>query len=1024
MKKSLRQLKLFCLVMLFSFSMQAIYAQTGQVSGTVYDQVGEAIIGASVVLKGTSTGTITDLDGRFTIQNISLNSILEISYMGYNTEEIPLNGRTNITVTLTEATQNLDEFVVVGYGVMRKSDLTGAVSSVKAADAIKNTPTADLTSALQGRLAGVSITSTSGAPGSGSTIRVRGMNSLQGDTGPLIVIDGIPGGSMSALNPSDIASVEVLKDASATAVYGSKGANGVILITTKDSSSNGKVNVTYNGYVNFKSPIHLPDMLSPYDYANLANEFGEEYYASRAEPTKVFYTEEQLQAIQRGEGTYDYLDNIFRDMALEHTHELSISGGTDKTRFLFSGSYNDNDGIAYNSNAKRVNYRLKVDSDIRKWLRVGFNFWGDYSKSHSPRFSQYHNMLIQGLTFPTTIQPRVDGENSDYNNANLLGAQYNPMLFINEVYKDNGYSLNNRLQGYFEIEPIKGLTFRMTHSFVFNNRISRGMSGKYSFSYYQYNNNRTSGSVANTNGMNWINVNTLNYVKEFNENHRLNATVVFEQESSTNFTNNISAIGFLSDKLGPYSIGGVRNLSDITVASNGTKATMMALMGRVNYVFMNRYMITASLRYDGSSRLYYPDYTWEYFPSVALAWNIKEENFMKNVYFMDQFKLRAGYGQTGNQSIPIYSVFDKTQNTVIADGSSATVLLYGNANVWWERNKQYNLGLDLGFLNNRITLNLDLYNKTSEDVFATMNVPMIMGIKSLDGNSATIENKGFEITLGGVPVAERNFNWNSTLTLSKNVGTVKELPDGAEWMDLSGNYENKYYRLFKGEKIASMYGYKNLGVWTTEEVAAGLAPEGFEAGSYKYEDIDGEEGIGPEDKQIIGNGQPTFQWGWNNTLTYNSKFGDFDLSLFVIGVHGFDIYNYTRETRFVDQSTYNLGPNPEWNNRWVAGTNESTDIAGFVKDPKFMTPSSQYVEKGDFIKVKSITLGYSLPKKWIDKVTISNLRVYCSVQNPFLITKYSGIDPEVTLKTPITSGIDWGYYPNGRNVIVGLNLTF
>lgn len=1009
---------IFSLIVALCLFAQMIYAQSiDRLTGTVKDESGEVLIGASIIIKNTTHGSISDANGNYILTNIPTNGTLLASYLGYESVEISVNGRTQIDIVLSNTSQVLDEFVVVGYGVIRKSDLTGSVSSVKAADAIKNTPVADITSAIQGRLSGVSIVSTSGAPGSASTIRVRGMSSLAGDLGPLVVIDGIPSGSLSSLNPADIANIEVLKDASATAIYGSKGANGVIMVTTKNPQA-GKISADYNAYVNFQSPIRLPKMMSPVQFANLANAYGREFYTSSSQPVRVFYTEDEIEAFGRGEGVYDYMNTVFRDVTLEHTHELSISGKSGKTGFLFSGSFNNDNGIAYNSNAKRVNYRLKVDSELRPWFKVGMNFWGDYTESYSPRFAQYQGLLIQGLTFPNTILPFVDNDrNNGYNNANLIAPQYNPQLFIDDVYKDNGYSNNSRLQGYFEVDLLKGLTFRMTQGFVFNNRVTRANNREFSYEYYQTNQNKTSAFAENSDAINWININTLSYIKEFNQNHRINATVAFEQESSKGFINRSSGLDLLAQEVGPYNTNAAVTVSG---TSSGTESAMMSFLGRINYVLMNRYMLTASLRYDGSSRLYYPDNTWDYFPSMAIAWNIKEENFMKHLNWMNEFKLRLGYGETGSQNIDLYQVFDKTQSIKIANGDAGYVLAYGNKNIWWERTSQYNVGVDFGFFNNRITLNFDLYDKISKNIFAEMNVPLITGQSTTKGNSATIQNKGFEVTLGARPVVGRDFVWETNLTLSHNKGIVKDLPDGREWMEISGSHENTFYRLIKGEKIGSVWGYVNEGVWTTDEVNAGLAPAGIEAGAYKYAEFDGVEGTGPNDKQIISNGQPLFQWGWNNSLSYQNL----DFSLFLIGFHGFDIYNYTREARFGPDNNLSLGPNPEWENRWIEGVNENASIAGFIRYRNGLTPSSQYIEKGDFMKVKSITLGYTLPHHWLSKATISKLRVYASIQNPFLITAYSGIDPEVTLRRSIVSGIDWGYYPNGRNMLIGLNLTF
>lgn len=427
--------------------------------GKVLDSTGESVIGASVLVKGTTSGTITDIDGNFKLDNVPSNATLVVSYIGYQTQEIPVAGKKNFTVKLADDTQTLDEVVVVGYGVQRKSDLTGSVASVKGSDVIKSAPAADITSSLQGRLAGVSIVSSSGQPGSSSTIRVRGMNSIQADSGPLVVIDGFIGGSLSSLNPSDIASIEVLKDASATAIYGSRGANGVILVTTRNPEA-GKVRVEYSGYVNFKTPYNLPDVMEPGDFARLANEYGAALRPANEDGTPYrFYSDEQIKAFDRGENVYDYVGNIFRDVAIENNHELSISGGSEKTKFLFSGSYNNNQGTAKSSSADTYNYRLKVDTEIKPWLKFGANLWGNYSKSQGPRFSQYRGVLIESLIFPNTILPK--DENGKYNNANLTGPQYNPMGHIWEI-DSNGYRYTSRIQGYADVTILKGLTFRMT----------------------------------------------------------------------------------------------------------------------------------------------------------------------------------------------------------------------------------------------------------------------------------------------------------------------------------------------------------------------------------------------------------------------------------------------------------------------------------------------------------------------------------------------------------------------------------
>lgn len=997
---------IFCLFIAQTTLAQAVSTITGK----VLDSLGEGVIGASVLVKGTTSGTITDIDGNFILDNVPANATLVISYIGFKTQEINVSGKKNFTVQLADDTQALEEVVVVGYGVQRKSDLTGSVASIKATDAIKSTPAADITSSLQGRLAGVSIMSSSGQPGASATIRIRGTNSVKGDSGPLIVIDGFIGGSLSSLNPSDIASVEVLKDASATAIYGSRGANGVILVTTRNPEV-GKVKVEYSGYVNFKTPYSLPDMMSPGEFARLANEYGQEYYTAAGLDTRTFYTDAEIAAFDNGAG-YDYVGNVFRDVAIEHNHELSISGGSEKTKFLFSGSYNNNQGIANSSNAELFNYRLKVDTEIRSWLKAGMNFWGNYSKSRGPRFSQYRGVMIESMIFPNTILPK--DEEGNYNNMNLLGQQYNPMGHIWEIDTD-GYKYTSRLQGYVDVAILKGLTFRMTQSFTFGDNISTATYGTDSYTTVMANKNLTSATATSNHNYSWTNQNILSYVREFNKDHRINATAVFEQMYSNDFMNKSEGYGGLVS-----TIVGADNTSlaaAMRASSKRDVATIMSWMGRVNYVFKDRYMLTASWRYDGSSRLA-KEHRWQQFPSIALAWNAKQERFLQNIDFLSQFKLRVGYGETGNQAVPIYSPYTELGASRDSENNLAlSTVRIGTPDLSWERTKQWNGGIDFGAFNNRLTVSLDVYHKLTEDVLLEVDAAHSTGYPSRQKNAAHIVNKGFEITIGADPIVTKDFNWNTNVTLSHNDGRIKDLYGDVEYMVISGNYENKYFRNIKGEKLGTMWGYVNDGVWKSWELEN--APVGTEAGSYRYKDIDGKEGISADDQTIIGNGQPTFQWGWNNTLNYKN----FDFGLFIIGVHGFDIYNYTREARFNTVGSVNLGPNPEWANRWTP-QNENSDIAGFVKTRNALSPSSQYVEKGDFVKVKSITLGYSLSNSMLSKAGISKVRIYASVQNPFLFTGYSGIDPEVTLKSPLTSGIDWGYYPNGRNYLIGLNFAF
>ena len=580
-------------IMLLSvlFATQA-NAQNLTVTGTVTDNLGP-VIGASIQVEGTSNGCITDIDGNYTLPNVPANATLVFSYIGYQTQKIAVGGKTKIDVKLAEDSQLLQEVVVVGYGVQRKSDLTGAVASVKAADALKNTPTGNVSDALQGRMAGVSVLSGSGNPTEDNTIRVRGINSITAETGPLVVIDGFIGGSLQSLNPSDIQSIEVLKDASATAVYGSRGANGVILVTTKNPSQD-KLTVSFNAFANIKTVAKYADNLSPYEYANLVNDYGKEYFGYE---DNHFYNAEQLAAFKNGTAGYDYSREIFRT-AVTQNYELSIAGGGEKTTFLASLRYQNDEGIIKESDSSIYSWRLKVDTKIKKWLKAGLNIYGHYRNNSAPRISQYDGLIQQAMYFPNTISPK--NEEGSYNNAFFEGSpSYNPMGYIWESNNSNK-TVNNRLQGYVQFDIMDGLSFRSQLGVVFDNRLNTSIENEESYSFYK--NNKTQGQSRSYWNTSWLNTNTLSYVKEFNANHRVNATAVFEQSYDNNYnhTSTASNLDYI-DRIGVDNLAwSDANLA--TIASDRVINTLMSGMLRVNYVFMNRYMVTASIRADGSSR--------------------------------------------------------------------------------------------------------------------------------------------------------------------------------------------------------------------------------------------------------------------------------------------------------------------------------------------------------------------------------------------------------------------------------------
>lgn len=1003
-----------CIFMFFFLFTPFVYSQSRkQITGSVQDVQGNPLIGVSILETGTSNGTITDMNGTYSLNISSTNATLRFSYIGYEEQLIKIQGRNVINVKMNEETSNLDEVVVVGYGVQRKSDLTGAISSINAAETLKKMPAAQVADLLQGRIAGLSIVNSSGAAGAAPTLRVRGVNSIKADGGPLVVIDGFPGGNLSAINPADIKSIEVLKDASSTAIYGSRGANGVILITTK-SPKEGKLSVDYNGYVVAGTPADKPSIMPVNEFARMANDWNQAYYG------KDLYTERQITNFTNGYDTYDYMGNIINDYAISHSHDISIKGGNDKMSFLFSTQYIHNKGIAGHSTNDRWNYRLKVDANITKKLKFGANFYGMINSAAGNNFSGQHSLLTLAQQFPQTVLPYDKEGNLTQGTIDNTGI-YNPIGFIDEQKRNNNEDMtfNNWLQAYISYEIIPGLTFRNEQQINIGNRFYGTTSSKQSMNGFLK--GKSLATYYDANSWRWRMTNTLNYTKELNKNNRINATIGVEESLSRSYIMRQTAEGLTSESIGwkNMMLAETSKLEDNEVS----KTTAISYFGRINYVLMNRYMATVTFRRDGSSLLSY-DHRWDNFPSFSLAWNLKEESFLKNINSLDQLKLRYGYGVSGNQAVAAYSAYTQYDAT-IGNGQIAYTLVPGNPILKWEKTHQHNYGVDAAFLNGRISFTFDYYDKKTKDAINTVVLPADTGLSSGLRNAAEISNKGFEITLGITPITAKDFYWKADISLAHNKAKIEKLGDiDSDFMEIGTGWGNSFYRYFVGEPIGAIYGLQSTGVWSTEEynnpdIKKPTSPT-VRPGSYKYVDQNDSGTIDADDYVIIGNGQPKFNWGMNNSFTYKN----FDLNIFLIGFHGFDIYNYPRA-----RLTSSLSPFPELAERWIAGKNENAIIAGFGKDRDAITSpetvaSSTFVEKGDFVKLKSITLGYNFSKGLLSKINLSAARVYFSIKNVCTITKYSGNDPELSISNPLRPGLDMGTYPSQREYLLGLNVSF
>lgn len=1003
-----------CIFMFFFLFTPFVYSQSRkQITGSVQDVQGNPLIGVSILETGTSNGTITDMNGTYSLNISSTNATLRFSYIGYEEQLIKIQGRNVINVKMNEETSNLDEVVVVGYGVQRKSDLTGAISSINAAETLKKMPAAQVADLLQGRIAGLSIVNSSGAAGAAPTLRVRGVNSIKADGGPLVVIDGFPGGNLSAINPADIKSIEVLKDASSTAIYGSRGANGVILITTK-SPKEGKLSVDYNGYVVAGTPADKPSIMPVNEFARMANDWNQAYYG------KDLYTERQITNFTNGYDTYDYMGNIINDYAISHSHDISIKGGNDKMSFLFSTQYIHNKGIAGHSTNDRWNYRLKVDANITKKLKFGANFYGMINSAAGNNFSGQYSLLTLAQQFPQTVLPYDKEGNLTQGTIDNTGI-YNPIGFIDEQKRNNNEDMtfNNWLQAYISYEIIPGLTFRNEQQINIRNRFYGTTSSKQSMNGFLK--GKSLATYYDANSWGWRMTNTLNYTKELNKNNRINATIGVEESLSRSYIMRQTAEGLTSESIGwkNMMLAETSKLEDNEVS----KTTAISYFGRINYVLMNRYMATVTFRRDGSSLLSY-DHRWDNFPSFSLAWNLKEESFLKNINSLDQLKLRYGYGVSGNQAVAAYSAYTQYDAT-IGNGQIAYTLVPGNPILKWEKTHQHNYGVDAAFLNGRISFTFDYYDKKTKDAINTVVLPADTGLSSGLRNAAEISNKGFEITLGITPITAKDFYWKADISLAHNKAKIEKLGDiDSDFMEIGTGWGNSFYRYFVGEPIGAIYGLQSTGVWSTEEynnpdIKKPTSPT-VRPGSYKYVDQDDSGTIDADDYVIIGNGQPKFNWGMNNSFTYKN----FDLNIFLIGFHGFDIYNYPRA-----RLTSSLSPFPELAERWIAGKNENAIIAGFGKDRDAITSpetvaSSTFIEKGDFVKLKSITLGYNFSKGLLSKINLSAARVYFSIKNVCTITKYSGNDPELSISNPLRPGLDMGTYPSQREYLLGLNVSF
>lgn len=1064
--------KLFsCLVLMFlSISMMA---QKVPVSGTVSDQTGP-VIGASVIEKGTTNGTMTDNDGHFTL-TVSKGAVIEISSIGYKTQEITVGAQTNFTVTLSEDNEFLDEVVVVGYGSMKKSDLAGASVSMKESD-LKGSIISSLDQSLQGRAAGVTAVTTSGAPGSSSSIRVRGQATINANAEPLYVIDGVivqGGGNtgadfglgdalgngkvstispLSTINPADIVSMEILKDASATAIYGAQGANGVVLITTKHGKS-GEAKFSYDGMVAMSRQAVRLNMMNLREYAQYYNEMVEEGDIYETNP---YYATPSL----LGKGT-NWQDEIFRT-AWQHQHQLSAQGGSDKVQYYVSGSYMDQQGTIIGSNFNRFSVRTNLDAQLKKWLKLGVNATYAITNDNLKLADSNQGLIYYSLTTIPDIP--VYDVNGNYSSTIREGyTSPNPVAL---AMMDEILLKRKKLSGniYAELTPIKHITWRTELGFDMGESDANRYKPMIDLGGWV----RSQNSISYQKNSNyfWQLKNYLTYANQWGK-HSITAMVGQEcWESKWNYLSG-SNTDLPSDEVHNVALA----TGTPSISSGFGSSSMASFFTRETYNYGDRYLGTYTYRYDGSSN-FGPKNRWAGFHSVALAWRFSNEKFFEPVKkVIDNGKLRLGWGQTGNSSIGSYAWGAAITRMPSALGMGFRPSNIPNTSIRWESQEQYNVGLDLGFFNGRLNLTVDAYYKRSDDMLMSMQLPSYMGtqgngsskLNAPKGNYGSIENKGLEITLDAHPIQLKNFSWDSNFQISFNKNKLLSLSDTenatlvgyGQWGDVVCVSEI-------GKPLYNFYGYKVEGVYKDlDDIQNSAKPAKYPSdgvfsrgntvwvGDIKYKDVDENGVIDERDRTDIGSPLPKFTFGWTNTFRYKNL----DLSIFLNGSYGNKVMNYNSLTLTHMNSTWTnqlqsvvskrarlepIDPTIVYadGSKWfdhidnVRVKNPGTKIPHTsINDPNDNDRiSDRYVEDGSFIRIKNITLGYTFPKALLNKAKIENLRVYVNIQNLYTFTKYTGYDPEVGASTQdstgLTYGLDNGRYPSPAMYSFGLNITF
>lgn len=989
---------------------QTVQQNLVRIQGRVFDSQGEPIIGATVREKDTSNGVVTDMEGKFTLR-VSTTGKLQISYVGYSTQELSIGSQRTFQITLKEDTELLDEVVVVGYGAVRKSDLTGAVASVSTKDLLKSGKT-DAVGAMQGVLPGVQIQRANNKPGGEYNILIRGLNTINGSTAPLIVVDGVPGASLSNLNPDDIEKIDILKDASSTAIYGSRATNGVVMVTTKRGQA-GKVKIDYSGYAGFRKYTNMPDMMSGEEYVQLAREAARAGNNNEYKDDSEIFTPSELKAIKDG-NYFDWVDAV-SSPAFMTNHTISATGGNEMASYALSAGYYYEDGMLNPQEYSRYNLRAVVDVHPNKYIDFGINMYG----THSVRDTGNSDLLQDAFRLRPTYHPvdLVTGEEMwSYSNG-----QYNAITTQkNELNKTKKYNLLSNI--YLNIKPIKNLSLKTT----FSPNINLEEIGQYRGKYTKANKgqNKATSNYAKNSYVDWVWDNQVTYNFQKNE-HRLDVTGVFSMQQTQDETLKGIGNGLSYNSLWYNLAGG----ADSNSSSSGfTKTNLMSYLARANYVYKNKYFVTASIRFDGSSKLAEGN-KWGAFSSAALAWRISEENFMKNLSWLSNLKLRLSFGQTGNDNVSAYQTQGTINGAKYYSFGTNDVIGYvpnnlRNLELGWERTTEYNIGLDFGFLDNRISGSIEYYNRLTDDLIMNKTLPVTLGYSSVKANVGSVRNKGFEAIINSENIRTKDFSWTTSLNFAYNKNSIVDLQykedltsRGPSFAGMSGDYSNLW---IIGQPIDINYNLVTIGVWQLNE-AEEAAKYGCRPGQYKVLDLNEDGIIDDKDRVIDGKRTPDWTGGMTNSFTYK----DFDLSFQLAFQTGAKARNQFYVSYALENNNQNF--NNLRKDYWTPEnpTNESAqpsnmgtyrDKAGPWGNTKSAMTHTMF--SSNFLKMSYITLGYTFRQTLLKKINISSLRLYATVQNPFIWCADDVVDPEQLSVSINTSDV------MTRNVIFGLNLSF